>query len=299
MECEVEKATIYYDVRGEGRPIVFLHGWTMDHRVEMADYEKIFAVRPGWRRIYPDLPGMGRSVADDGIRTQDDVLQAVLAFIDRMVPQERFVLAGTSLGAYLARAVVARRRSRVAGLLLRVPCIVADTAQRTLPSFRPLVRDDRLVASLASEERTNLGDILVQTPAYLDLLRSKVAALTEPAIQATQPIAHEIRADPRRYDFSFDLAEQEKSFEEPTLIIAARQDLTVAIAMPGTSSKAIRARPSLCSTGRTMSGHSKRPISWRRWWRTGWTASPSPSARPDRASRTFVRRPRWPVQCTE
>ena len=133
--------TLHYEEFGDGRPIVFLHGWTMDHRVEMADYEKIFAARRGWRRIYPDLPGMGRSAAGDGITTQDDVLEAVLAFIDRVVPHERFVLAGTSLGAYLARAVVARRRSRIAGLLLRVPCIVADTAQRTLPPFRPLVRD--------------------------------------------------------------------------------------------------------------------------------------------------------------
>jgi pimeloyl-ACP methyl ester carboxylesterase len=219
--------TLHYEEVGEGRPIVFLHGWTMDHRVEMADYEKIFAARPGWRRLYPDLPGMGRSVAGDGIKTQDDVLEAVLAFIDRVVPQERFVLAGTSLGAYLARAVVGRRRARVAGLLLRVPCVVPDTAQRTLPPFRPLVRDDGLVASLTREERTSLGDILVQTPAYLDRLRAKVSALTAPAIQATQPIAHEIRADPRRYGFSFDLAEQEKSFEEPTLIVAARQDITV------------------------------------------------------------------------
>jgi pimeloyl-ACP methyl ester carboxylesterase len=199
----------------------------MDHRVEIADYERIFASRPGWRRIYPDLPGMGLSMAGEGIRTQDDVLQAVLAFIDRVVPQERFVLAGTSLGAYLARAVVACRRSRVAGLLLRVPCIVPDTAQRTLPPFRPLVRDDGLVGSLASDERTNLGDILVQTPAYLDRLRAKVTAVIEPAIKATQPIAYEIRADPRRYGFSFDLADQEKSFEAPTLIIAARQDITV------------------------------------------------------------------------
>ena len=219
--------TLHYEEHGEGRPIVFLHGWTMDHRVEMADYERIFAARPGWRRIYPDLPGMGRSVAGAGIKTQDDVLAAVLAFIDRVVPQGRFVLAGTSLGAYLARAVVARRRSRIAGLLLRVPCIVADTAQRTLPPFRPLVRDDGLLASLADEERTSLGDILVQTPAYLEKLRAKVAAVIEPAIKATQPIANEIRADPGRYGFSFDLAEQEKSFEEPTLIIAARQDITV------------------------------------------------------------------------
>ena len=36
-----------------------------------------------------------------------------------------------------------------------------------------------------------------------------------------------MRADPRRYGFSFDLAALEKSFDRPTLIIAARQDITV------------------------------------------------------------------------
>ena len=36
-----------------------------------------------------------------------------------------------------------------------------------------------------------------------------------------------MRADPARYAFSFDLAEAEKSFTKPTLIIAARQDTTV------------------------------------------------------------------------
>ena len=51
--------------------------------------------------------------------------------------------------------------------------------------------------------------------------------VVQPAIQATAPIANEIRADPKRYGFSFDLAEAEKGFEEPTLIIAARQDMVV------------------------------------------------------------------------
>ena len=37
----------------------------------------------------------------------------------------------------------------------------------------------------------------------------------------------EIRGDPERYAFSFDLLEAEKAFEEPTLIVAARQDITV------------------------------------------------------------------------
>lgn len=227
MRCELDHATIDYEEHGEGRPIVFLHGWTMDRRLEVADYEKIFSARGGWRRIYPDLPGMGRSVAGGGIRSQDDVLETVLAFLDLVVPEGRLVLAGTSFGAHMARAVVARRRSRIAGLLLRVPCIVAEDARRTLPPFRPLVRDDALMASLDSEEQATLGTALVQTPAYLEALRQKNRSLIQPAIRATAPIANEIRADPRRYGFSFDLAEAEKSFDEPTLIIAARQDITV------------------------------------------------------------------------
>ena len=155
MQCETEKATIHYEQHGEGRPILFLHGWTMDRRVEMADYERIFATRPGWRRLYPDLPGMGRSVAKGGLANQDDVLEALLAFIDHVLPAGRFVLAGTSGGGYLARAVAARRRSRIAGLLLRVPCIFAEDARRTVPSFRALVRTTASMASLDEEDRAN------------------------------------------------------------------------------------------------------------------------------------------------
>ena len=226
MQFETDKATIDYEEVGEGQPILLLHGWTMDRRVEADTYEKIFATRPGWRRIYPDLPGMGRSVAKAGLRTQDDVLEAVLAFIDRVLP-DRFVLAGTSGGAYLARAVAARRRSRIDGLLLRVPAIIADTTRRTLPSFRPLVRDDALMAALGVEERAVVGDVLVQKRDYIEALGQRLRGLVEPAIRATAPIALEIRADPKRYGFSFDLAEMEKGFEEPTLIIAARQDMVV------------------------------------------------------------------------
>jgi pimeloyl-ACP methyl ester carboxylesterase len=227
MQCKTEKATIDYEERGEGRPILLLHGWTMDRKVEIFDYEKIFATRPGWWRIYPDLPGMGRSVAKEGLASQDDVLEALLAFIDRVLPVGRFALAGTSLGAYLARAVAARLRSRIAGLLLRVPCIFAEDARRTLPPFQALVADDAFMASLDADDRAYLGDLLIQTPAYAQSLKHKRDAVVEPAIRATAPIANEIRTDPKRYGFSFDLSEAEKTFDEPTLIIAGRRDTTV------------------------------------------------------------------------
>jgi pimeloyl-ACP methyl ester carboxylesterase len=227
LRYEFDTASIRYVEYGEGRPIVFLHGWTTHHRLEVADYENIFATRGGWRRIYPDLPGMGASLARDGIRMQDDILAAILAFIDQVVGTQRFLLAGTSLGAYLARAVAARRRAQIAGLLLRVPCIEPDNAKRTLPPFQPLVCNDEVLASLDPAERSAHGGVLIQTPDYLATRGKKLHGLIEPAIAGTAPIANEIRTDPRRYAFSFDLIGIEKSFEGPTLIIAGRQDITV------------------------------------------------------------------------
>jgi pimeloyl-ACP methyl ester carboxylesterase len=133
------------------------------------------------------------------------MLAAVLAFIDRVLPGERFVLGGASLGAYLARGIAVRLRSRVDGLLLKVPCIVPDTTKRTLPS----------------------ADGLAQMPGYVEASQPKLRDLIEPAIATCAPFVPEMRLDPKRYAFSFDLAATEKSFAKPTLIVAGRQDTTV------------------------------------------------------------------------
>ena len=227
MQFETEKAAIDYEVHGEGKPILLLHGWTMDRRVEMDTYERIFATRPGWRRIYPDLPGMGRSAAKTGLKNQDDMLAVLLEFIDHVLPSGRFLLAGTSAGGYLARAIAVRRRPRIAGLLLRVPAIIPDVSRRTVPSFHALVRDDALLATLGAEERELLGDVIVQKRDYLEAHGRRLRGLVQPAIEASAAVILDIRADPGRYAVSFDLAEMEKGFEEPTLIVAARQDTVV------------------------------------------------------------------------
>jgi len=221
-----ETATIDWEEHGEGQPIVFLHGWTMNRQVEIDVYEPIFSARAGWRRIYPDLPGMGLSVAK-AIRNQDDVLAAMLAFLDHRLAGAPFVLAGTSLGGYLARAIAARRREQVRGLLLRVPAIIADTAKRTLPAFEPLVRNESVMVAFDPAERTAMGPILVEAKAYVEMAHRRFRTLMQPAIDGTAPWALEMRGDPARYGFSFDLAAAEESFTKPALVIAARQDTTV------------------------------------------------------------------------
>jgi len=227
MWCDVDDTSVYYEIVGDGRPIVFLHGWSMDLRVEASDYEPIFGQRPGWQRIYLDLPGMGRTTAGPSIIDQDRILAVVLGFIDQVLPRQRFVLSGTSAGAYLARGVVRDRADALDGLLLRVPCIIADDARRTVPSFQPLIEDQQLIAGLDPIDKAGLGDVLVQQPSYIDAQRHKLQTRIRPAEQAAGRISHDIRADPARYGFSFDVDALAVPFQAPTLIMAGRQDTSV------------------------------------------------------------------------
>jgi pimeloyl-ACP methyl ester carboxylesterase len=211
---------------GEGRPIIFIHGWPMDHHVELADYEPIFARRGGWRRIYFDLPGMGVTPARDGITDQDGILDAVHGFIEEAVAGERFVLAGTSLGAYLARAVLHKRGRDIDGLLLRVPLVIPDDRKRDRPAFRPLIENAQLMSWLG-DEAAELGEVLVQSRDYIEALRDKLHDRVHPAERAAAPICAEIRADPARYALSFDVDALPEPFTAPTLIMAGRQDMSV------------------------------------------------------------------------
>ncbi|SDR61452.1 Pimeloyl-ACP methyl ester carboxylesterase [Rhizobiales bacterium GAS191] len=227
MKCQLDDLEVHYVSLGEGRPIVFIHGWSMDHHVELADYEPIFGRRAGWQRIYFDLPGMGVTPTRDWITDQDRIVDVVLGFIDQVVAGRRFVLAGTSLGAYLACAVLHKRGRDIDGLMLRVPCLVPDDSKRTRPAFRPLIEDAQLMAWLGAAEAAELGEILVQSHDYIEALRDKLRNRVQPAERAAASICADIRRDPARYALSFDVNALPEPFNPPTLIMAGRQDTSV------------------------------------------------------------------------
>src|SRR5205823_13398966 len=113
MICDIGDLAIYYETYGSGRPMVMLPGRPSDHRVMGRFMEPVFTQREGWLRIYPDLPGTGRTPSVDRLATHDAMLEAVLAFIDKVIPGQRFVLAGLSYGGYLARGVVYHRAASI------------------------------------------------------------------------------------------------------------------------------------------------------------------------------------------
>ena len=83
------------------RTVVVLHGYTLDHRSAVATFEPAFHGRAGWRRLYLDFPGMGRTRAPEWVASTDDVLDVTSGAVDGSstgrTPRPGSRTAGTSL----------------------------------------------------------------------------------------------------------------------------------------------------------------------------------------------------------
>src|SRR5690349_566379 len=153
---------LHFVEEGTGTPVLALHGWWPDHRLMLGCLEPVFAARPGYRRLYPDLPGMGRSPAPPEVASADDVLAAVEQFVDRTVGAEPFLVVGESYGGYLARAVTAARPEQVRGLaLVCPPGIAVEHADRRVPPRQVLRRAPELLAAADPEVATEYADVAV------------------------------------------------------------------------------------------------------------------------------------------
>ena len=219
MECQLENTTVHYEMLGEGRPLVVLHGAAGDHRAAAAEIEPLFNHRAGWKRIYPDLPGHGATPGPAWMHNEDQLVDLLLSFIDRVIPNERFTLAGFSRGGYYARGVLHRRLAQVAGLLLVAPLIQRE--ERDLPQRTVLVRDQAALAELDEWTRTVAEALLVvQDRATLS------------RIQALRPLFEDAKQDTAFQDrlkriFSFPVDELPQPFGEPALFLLGRQDHVV------------------------------------------------------------------------
>jgi pimeloyl-ACP methyl ester carboxylesterase len=216
MECQVRDITIHYEEMGSGRPLLLLHGWACDNRHMIHAFEPLFTERSDWRRIYPDLPGMGKSRAADWITQQDQMLELVIAFMDTVAPGERFVVAGTSYGGYLARGLVYLRGEQLDGLLLTVPAVEPDAAKLHLPYFFTVHEDADFLAALTADEQYMRELFVVQSMEVLAKFRqvfSAAFAIADPAL-----------AQRLQQKFSFDVNALPSPFPAPTLFLAGRQD---------------------------------------------------------------------------
>jgi len=217
--AEQAPVTLNFADHGAGVPVLAIHGWTPDHRLMLGCLEPLFARRPGYRRLYPDLPGMGRTYAPPSVASSDDILDALQAFVDREIGDAPFLLVGESYGGYLARALARARAVQVLGLALICPIgAEVEHARRTLPERRVLRPDPALLAALPPRVAEPFAELaVVQTAETARRFEDEIL----PGLEAVdeQALAR-IRAH-------WTLAEDPEGgapFERPTLILAGRQD---------------------------------------------------------------------------
>lgn len=202
----------HYVEHGTGGPVLLLHGAGVDHREAEACFEPALDGDAGLRRIYPDLPGMGRTVAPDSLASANDVVDALLSFADEVIGRTPYLLIGHSAGAHFAQAMAARRAEQVSGLALICPLLawVRD------------VPEHRVVAGSG-----DIGDevfrsyFVIQTPETLDRYERHVAP---GAALADQSALERIGA---RWELT---PSRGPAYAGPTLIVAGRLDSTVGYA---------------------------------------------------------------------
>ena len=187
MLANVNGVPVHYAQHGSGTPVLALHGAGVDHREIMGALEPLFAERPGYRRVYPDLPGMGRTPAPDTIDSTDAVLDLLLGLVEAVIGGDAFLVVGHSSGGYLARAIANRRPRQVAGLALTCPLVGEQGGEDERPEHVVLhaAGDLDVDGALGPEMAAVFRDYLVvQTPRTLRRFQETVAPGAELADQA-------------------------------------------------------------------------------------------------------------------
>jgi 3-oxoadipate enol-lactonase len=111
---------------GDGPPLVFLHGFPLDHSMWEGQRREF---RNTHRVIIPDLRGLGRSEVSPVPVTMDLFADDVAALLDALGINEPVILCGLSMGGCIAFAFVRRHALRLRGLILCDCRAVADTAE--------------------------------------------------------------------------------------------------------------------------------------------------------------------------
>jgi pimeloyl-ACP methyl ester carboxylesterase len=204
---------LHFIDQGRGTPVVLLHGFPLDSRMWAAQVPALTSA--GHRVIAPDLRGFGQSRSDQPFTIQSlaDDVHALLAGLGALP----VVLAGLSMGGYVALAYAKKYPDDLRGLMLLDTKAEADTAEGKdgRQKMIDLVRKDGAKAVADQMMPKMLAkDAAAQRPQVAQELRR--------LMEATPPetIEHALAAMRDRPDRSGELS----SIRVPTLVIVGESD---------------------------------------------------------------------------
>jgi pimeloyl-ACP methyl ester carboxylesterase len=203
---------------GHGRPVLLLHGLSLDHRSVAATAEPAYAAHRDWRRIYVDLPGMGETPGHPALANATAIVSLLEGVVDALIGTERFAIVGQSYEGYLARGLLARRIEQVIGIALVVPVVEPDLVRRDTPAPMKVATDDHAMSALPTGFVRDFRPFVVsETPEVVGKLAAHVvpgiAAGDAAFIEALQGTGYRLPDD-----------QLPPPFHGPALIVCGRHD---------------------------------------------------------------------------
>lgn len=215
MRATVHGVELAYQRQGTGTPVLLLHAFPL-HRAMWAS--QLAHLSPYADVIALDLRGHGESGPISQSHTLDDLADDVAALLDHLGISQ-VVLAGLSMGGYIALSFTRRHPGRLQGLILADTRAQADTEDGRAGRF-----------ALIKTAETRGVDAVVE--AMLPKLLSEDARQKRPDLvkQVTDWIRHNpipaITADLRAMAERPDSIPILPKIKVPTLVIVGEQDAT-------------------------------------------------------------------------
>lgn len=138
---------------GQGKPLICLHGYAMDHTIWLKLSE---VIRTSVKLILPDLRGHGKSPSPDGKYSMRTMAEDVLRLMDDQ-NLECASIAGHSMGGYIALALAEHYPDRLSGLAL-----VASHSFEDLPEKKKARIED-----IERVRKTSVAEVLAEMPGKL------------------------------------------------------------------------------------------------------------------------------------
>ncbi|MES5266655.1 alpha/beta fold hydrolase [Priestia megaterium] len=224
MQYTTNDCVINYESFGEGTPVLFLHGYRLDKDSLQLFFESKMnsPIFDTFKRIYIDLPGMGDSTVSRAITNSSHVLECLNKFVQHFIGNKKFLVVGQSYGGYLAQGLLKIRSEQIEGVFLMCPVVKANFTERTLPT-----QSNHIISGFEQ---------LPKGQHFEDFLNNNIKINPEnwyrfnnEIIKGLQKGNHSFLNDlgDKGYKFNFEQELFELVFEQPTYVVAGKQDKVV------------------------------------------------------------------------
>lgn len=208
---ELKTPLIHYVTRGQGTPLMLVHGFPLNHTIWN---ETAALLEDAAQLILPDLPGHGQSPVVEPV-SMDSMADGLAAILDALAI-EKVVLAGQSMGGYVCLAFARRHPQRLAGLGLVCTQAAADSPEKRLAR---LAQAEQTLAEGNLRVAESMSTVLTNRPEMAADLRRLMS--TTPAAG----MAAAMRAMAERAEMSVFLPQ----ISVPALVIAGLADAIIPV----------------------------------------------------------------------